>query len=94
MLFLISFALGALAVPLAWDISRHGRNNILRRSGRDVLQYAPIQALFKRVHIAVERVNTAVVGASIVGALLLLAYVGLRVLDVLSDLLSRIFGWK
>jgi len=35
-------ALGAIAFPLAVDIKKHGRDNILVRSGREVLAAPPI----------------------------------------------------
>jgi hypothetical protein len=39
MIFLLLFTLGILAVPVAWDIARHGRDNILRRSWSELLDF-------------------------------------------------------
>jgi hypothetical protein len=57
MSFLILFALGALAVPLAVDISRYGNDNILRRSGRDLLKYPAVQKLFRSLHMATKSIS-------------------------------------
>jgi hypothetical protein len=38
-------AIGALAFPIAVDIKKHGRDNILRRSGREILEFHAVAAV-------------------------------------------------
>lgn len=82
MLFIILFIIGALAVPLAADISRHGSNNIIRRSGEDILEFSWIKGILGLFHVTIERVNTAVLGLVSSAVLLVVAYFLLRLLEL------------
>ncbi len=86
MLFILLFSVGALAVPLAWDISKHGKDNIIRRSGQDILSYTQILAIFKSVNVATDKVSTAVLGAGSLAILIVAAYLVLRILGAIVSL--------
>lgn len=44
-LIALLMAFGALAYPVYVDIRRHGKDNILRRSARDVVEWQPLASL-------------------------------------------------
>lgn len=84
MTFLILFALGILVVPLALDASKHGKNNILRRSGRDLLNYPPVQKVLASLHIATERVSTLALSVSSLFIIAFVGYLGLKAIEVMG----------
>jgi hypothetical protein len=84
MLFVLLFSLGALAVPLAIDISKHGTDNIVRRSGRDVLSYPPVQNTLTKLHVATGRVSAITASVASIAALALVAYVAIKGVSLLS----------
>ena len=88
MLFIILFTLGALAVPLALDIGKHGRDNILRRSGRDVLNYRRVQALLHWLNIATGRVNALVASVASIVVLFVLCYAAFKTIGLVADAVS------
>lgn len=90
MLFIILFTLGGLAMPLAFDISKHGRNNILRRSGRDVLNYRHVQALLDWLNIATERVSALAASIVSIALLFILAYVALKSISLVTYVVALV----
>ena len=82
MLFLILFIAGGMILPVMIDIQKHGGNNIFRRSGRDFLEYEPVQASLKFLHVSAKRVNATVVGTISVVSLFVILYLGFKVIDV------------
>ena len=91
MLFIFLFVIGVLAVPLAADISRHGSDNIFRRSGRDVLEFPWIQAIFRFFNVTVSRVNTAAMGLISFFVVLAAGYFLLWLVRVLAHLITKFF---
>ena len=94
MLFVILFAIGALAVPLAWDISRRGRNNILQRSGQDLLAHPSTQRISASLRSAriptslrAERggLSPVLVGSAMSVAFIIIAYFGIKLLNLLCS---------
>ena len=67
MLFIFSlvFSLGILAIPIAIDINRYGPDNILRKSGREILNYLPIQHFRNRYYFPL-RFARALVGLAVI----------------------------
>lgn len=88
MLFLICFIAGGLVIPLMFDIQKHGKDNIFRRSGRDFLSYEPIEASLKFFHVSVQRVNTAVVGTASIVSIVAIVYVGVLLLEVVQKIIN------
>jgi hypothetical protein len=84
MLFIILFTLGGLAMPLALDISKHGRNNILRRSGRDLLNYRRVQSLLRWLNIATERISSLAASMVSIVVLVVLAYVAIKSISLVG----------
>jgi hypothetical protein len=84
MLFVILFSLGALAVPLVIDIGKHGADNILRRSGRDVLSYPPVQNALTKLHVATGRVSTITASVTSFAALAVVAYIAIKGISFIS----------
>jgi hypothetical protein len=92
-LFVVLFMLGALAVPLAIDIGRHGRDNIFSRSGRDLLEYEFVQAFFRNLHIAANGLSAALLTISGVAiSLLLFVYVGVKLTDLALNIIKSLIG--
>jgi hypothetical protein len=94
MLFVILFAIGALAVPLAWDISRKGRNNILQRSGQDLLEHPSVQRfpasvrstrISTSLRVARGGLRPALVGSAMSVAFIIIAYFGIKLLNLLGS---------
>jgi hypothetical protein len=48
-------AAGALTFPILTDIRKHGRDNILARSGREILELPPFVAISNSFKITVDR---------------------------------------
>ncbi|HVL07914.1 MAG TPA: hypothetical protein VM512_01975 [Burkholderiaceae bacterium] len=88
MAFIVLFALGILVVPLALDFSKHGKNNILRRSGRDLLEYQPVRRVLASLHVATERVSTVALSVSSLVAIAVVGYLGLKVIELFVEVAS------
>lgn len=93
MIFIILFVIGALAVPVAVDISKHGSNNILRRSGDDLLRYPFVKSITRSLHIAKGRVSAVVLGVGSMVMLLFIVYVGLEGVALIGTLVQALKGW-
>ncbi|WP_338772151.1 hypothetical protein [Massilia sp. METH4] len=92
MLFVLLFSLGVLAVPLAIDISRRGKDNILRRSGRDVLNYRLVRRGLSAVNVAAGRVSAFTAGLVGLAVVALLVYVAVKGISAVTFVLSTVFG--
>jgi hypothetical protein len=96
MLFILLFVLGMLAVPLAVDISQRGRENILVRSGRDLLNYGltfePVGHFLELIHVTAARLqaNAAAMTLGSVSSILIMAYVFIKVFDVAAVVTDHI----
>ncbi len=84
MAFVLLFAVGMLVVPIALDIQRYRRDNILRTSGRDILEFPIVASLLGMLGRLGRLVNDLV--ATIVSfiLLILLGYIALKILGFLS----------
>jgi hypothetical protein len=89
MLFIFLFVVGALTVPLILDINKNGNNNIIFKSGQEILKYSPIQSIFKSVNVAVDNVNAGTWG---VISLCLLGFIIYLIFQLLSFVFSMLFG--
>lgn len=89
MLFILLFSIGALAVPLAWDIGKRGKENILYRSGRDILAYPRIRGLLESFHFATDRLSRSAVA---LGSLVLIVAMGYGALRLIGGLFSLVFS--
>jgi uncharacterized Tic20 family protein len=96
MLFIFLFVLGALTVPLIIDINKNGSNNIIFKSGQEILKFPVLQSVFKSLNIASDKVNVA--GKNLNSAItvaIFLCLCGLiiyLIFQVLSFILFLIFG--
>lgn len=50
MIFIILFVSGMLVVPLIIDINKHGSDNILVRSSRELLEFESISSIVRFIH--------------------------------------------
>lgn len=89
MLFIFLFVVGALTVPLILDINKNGSNNIIFKSGQEVLKYPRIQSVFKSVNVAVDSLNSGTWG---VISLCLLGFIIYLIFQLLSFVFSILFG--
>lgn len=87
MIFIMLFVIGVLAVPIAWDISRHGKDNILRRSGRDVVEFSKRRTGMQSVGAVTDRVGSVVLGIGALAILMLLFYLALRLVVFIGSII-------
>jgi uncharacterized Tic20 family protein len=92
MLFILFFSLGVLAVPLAIDIGKRGKDNILRRSGRDVLNYRLVRKVLGSLNIAVGRISAFTAGLASLAMFALLVYVAIKSVSFVTDAFTAVFG--
>lgn len=91
MLFLVCFITGGLVIPLMFDIQKHGKDNVFRRSGRDFLSYEPIKASLKFFHVSVQRVNTTMVGTASIVFIVAIVYGGVQLIEVVQEIFNFFF---
>ncbi|MGZ4162269.1 MAG: hypothetical protein ACXVNF_15945 [Neobacillus sp.] len=60
MTFVILFVAGILVIPVMIDVQKHGRDNIFRRSGRDLLEVEVIASLYYSILKPVANYNVLV----------------------------------
>jgi hypothetical protein len=90
MLFMAFFMVGALILPLTIDISKNGRDNILVKSGRDILEFPLVRNFTRSVKTAQGRATDSFVALgsfSVALFALFLLYVLLRVIGFLIGFL-------
>lgn len=78
MTFVILFVVGMLIIPVMIDIRKYGRDNILRRSDRDLLEFKTVASMVRFFPSLVSRISETVPGA----LSLLLASVGLMLVGL------------
>ena len=88
MIFILLFVSGVLIVPFVLDAQKHGADNIFRRSGRDLLNYQPVQATFRVLHVSASGTGTAAVGVAGLVAIVVAAYALFWVLQLLRLVLK------
>jgi hypothetical protein len=91
LLLFIFFTVGILIVPIVIDSNRHGRDNIFRRSGRDLLEFPAVQKTLKFIHVAKERVNATALSLGSMAVVLVVLYVGVKLLGVIHSVVRTIF---
>jgi uncharacterized Tic20 family protein len=92
MLFILFFSLGVLAVPLAIDIGKRGKDNILRRSGRDVLNYRLVRTALGSLNVATGRVSAFTAGVASLAMLAFLAYATIKGISFVTHAFTAVFG--
>ena len=92
MLFILFFSLGALAVPLAIDIGKRGADNILRRSGRDILQYRLVRKTLGSFNVAAGKISAFAAGVASLAVLAVLAYVTIKGIAIVTHAFTAVFG--
>lgn len=90
MLFVFVFIVAMLLVPVLMDVERHGSDNILFRSGQDILRFKWVVALRRLLHSGATAAGNAIT-MGVAGLLIVaISYVLLKLLAyVLSSLFSR-----
>jgi hypothetical protein len=96
MLFVLLFVLGMLCIPVMVDTRQHPRDNILRRSDRDLLQFKIVASIVRHISPSqVHRISEAFPGAvmlSFILGLILLMYVGVFTLIVIFPIVVGLLG--
>ena len=90
MLLIVLFAAGLLAVPLMYDIQRHGSDNILARTGEDILALPAVRGIWRVLQRHLEGVRSAFARTT---ATMLSLAVLMTVLWLLWRMLRTILGW-
>jgi len=70
------------------DAEKHGRDNIFRRSGRDILTYEPVQATLRMFHLSIRSLNAGVMGALNLGLVVVALFAGLWLLNLLRKIIA------
>ena len=87
MIFVLIFMVAMLIVPLTIDIEKHGTDNIVSRSAREVLQLPFVKAPLRSAGVAVETVNALFAGVMTFTVLGLGAYALLRLFGTVMRML-------
>jgi hypothetical protein len=89
MVFVLVFVIAMLLVPVLMDVERHGADNILFRSGQDILHFKWVVALREFIHSGRTAVGNAIT-MGVAGAILFVfSYVFLKLLTYFVSHLSR-----
>lgn len=90
MIFLILFVLGGMIVPTLIDSRRHNGDNILRRSGRELLQLETTQSVLRLLRVTAENANAGAVALVSVGSAIVVLDVVYYVLRFLGRMIVHL----
>jgi hypothetical protein len=79
MLLVLLIAISLLAVPFMADVQKHGKDNILVRAGRDILEIPAISAVLSRTRVTASRTGELVLASGSVAMLLVVSYTLIRI---------------
>lgn len=98
MAYLIGFVLLALAIPLAGEIAVHGNNNIITKSGKEVIEsefVSEIREQSKRIQKSIAAEISSIedsIFLIILGSLLSIIFkIGRIIVDAIVELLGALF---